>query len=409
VQAGQSAIANIMLTRLEPRLRVDPLQLDFGGTATQLSLSVSNETSTGTVNWMASVNQAWITVTPNEGSVAESQQTITVTANRQELTPAEYYARIDFTSNAGAAAVTARMLVVDPNAPVLLLSVAQLDFDSITTERTMNIINAGTGTLEWSITASHTWLSLDPASGSNASGASRPLSVYVDRSGLPAGAYGGNLYFSSNGGQATLPVTMTVPVGNAPPSAPSNLMATALTNSQIRLNWTDNASNEEGFRINHKTLSGSWTEVGQCGNDCVSYTDNDLSPSTVYYYRVCAFNTSGSSTWSNEAHDTTLSSGIASIHVVYPNGGESLRYDYDYVIQWTTNGSVPNVDVVVLRGSDEWRAERNSLPNAGQYTMTPYFGFYPEASDYRIRIRSSNLIQQPDVYDDSDAPFSIGP
>ncbi|MFM7099804.1 MAG: right-handed parallel beta-helix repeat-containing protein, partial [Verrucomicrobiota bacterium] len=35
----------------------------------------------------------------------------------------------------------------------------------------------------------------------------------------------------------------------APPAAPTNLTATALAKRKIRLNWTDNANNESGFRI----------------------------------------------------------------------------------------------------------------------------------------------------------------
>jgi len=92
------------------------------------------------------------------------------------------------------------------------------------------------------------------------------------------------------------------------PEAPSNLTATALSNTQIKLVWTDNASNEEGFKIERKTgATGLFAEVGTVVMaNAKTFTDTSLSGSTEFFYRVRAYNPGGASAYTNEAKATTL-------------------------------------------------------------------------------------------------------
>ena len=79
------------------------------------------------------------------------------------------------------------------------------------------------------------------------------------------------------------------------PSAPSKLSGSALSTSQIRLQWTDNSSNESGFRILRKQGQyGSYTTL-TVGVNTSSYTDNGLATGTQYYYSVYAYNSVGNS------------------------------------------------------------------------------------------------------------------
>jgi len=91
----------------------------------------------------------------------------------------------------------------------------------------------------------------------------------------------------------------------APPSAPTNLAANATSSSQIALTWQDNSADETGFKIEHKTGSGSFVEIITVGADVVSYNDTGLNSNTTYTYRVRANNTNGDSDYSNEASATT--------------------------------------------------------------------------------------------------------
>jgi len=91
------------------------------------------------------------------------------------------------------------------------------------------------------------------------------------------------------------------------PSAPSSLSAMAASASQIDLAWTDNSSNESGFRIERKTESGgTFSQIATVFPNLISYSDTTgLGASTAYYYRVRAYNWIDNSGYSNEASATT--------------------------------------------------------------------------------------------------------
>ncbi|MFM8392574.1 MAG: S8 family serine peptidase, partial [Acidobacteriota bacterium] len=92
------------------------------------------------------------------------------------------------------------------------------------------------------------------------------------------------------------------------PTAPSSLAATASSETRIDLNWTDNSSNETGFRIRRRIGStGEWIAVATVGLNATSWTTNDAVPGTNYYFTVTAFNDGGESAASNEATVTTTS------------------------------------------------------------------------------------------------------
>lgn len=95
------------------------------------------------------------------------------------------------------------------------------------------------------------------------------------------------------------------------PAAPSGLNATAASASQINLTWTDNATNETGFKVERKSgINGTYAQIGMAAANAVSYSDNGLSASTTYYYRVRSTNSAGDSTaYSNESSTTTLAGG----------------------------------------------------------------------------------------------------
>ena len=91
-----------------------------------------------------------------------------------------------------------------------------------------------------------------------------------------------------------------------PPTAPSSLSAAAPNEGQIDLAWTDNSGNEAGFAIERSPNgSDSWQEIAIVADNATTYTDTGLAPGTTFYYRVSAYNTSGSSGFSNTASATT--------------------------------------------------------------------------------------------------------
>lgn len=90
------------------------------------------------------------------------------------------------------------------------------------------------------------------------------------------------------------------------PTAPSALDADVISSTQINLNWTDNANNETGFKIERKTgVGGTYAQIATVTADVVTYNDTGLLLYTTYYYRVRAWNDGGDSSYSPAANATT--------------------------------------------------------------------------------------------------------
>lgn len=108
-------------------------------------------------------------------------------------------------------------------------------------------------------------------------------------------------------GSITLHVNLKAP---QPPAAPSALTTTAVSSTQINLAWTDNATDETGFKIERKIgATGAWTQIATVGPNVTSYSNTGLTANTTYYYRVRSYNTPGNSAYSNESFKTTLATG----------------------------------------------------------------------------------------------------
>jgi len=91
-----------------------------------------------------------------------------------------------------------------------------------------------------------------------------------------------------------------------PPAAPDNLLAAAVSSSQINLSWTDNAANEDTFRIEMNSGSG-FNEILSTFPNVTQATIGGLPAATSFAFRVRARNTGGDSAYSNVAPAATLS------------------------------------------------------------------------------------------------------
>jgi hypothetical protein len=91
------------------------------------------------------------------------------------------------------------------------------------------------------------------------------------------------------------------PPPDEPPAAPSALSGVALSGARVRLTWTDNATDELGFRIQRaRGARGAWMRIASVGADVTRFVDRSVVPGKVYRYRVRAYNEAGRSPWSNE-------------------------------------------------------------------------------------------------------------
>jgi hypothetical protein len=75
------------------------------------------------------------------------------------------------------------------------------------------------------------------------------------------------------------------------PAAASELVATVQSDTLITLAWSDNSSDEDGFKVYRQEAGGSFGLLATVGADTTSYSDTGLTAGTAYGYYVVAYNT----------------------------------------------------------------------------------------------------------------------
>ncbi len=94
-------------------------------------------------------------------------------------------------------------------------------------------------------------------------------------------------------------------VTQAAPAAPTNLSAAAAASSRIVLSWTDNATNEAGFKVERGTDGVAFSQIALLGANATTYSSTNLVANTTYYYRVRAYEGGNHSEYSNAASAVT--------------------------------------------------------------------------------------------------------
>ncbi len=102
------------------------------------------------------------------------------------------------------------------------------------------------------------------------------------------------------------------------PAPPTDLSATAVSNAQINLAWTDNADGEHGFIMEKSSDGLNFAEAALLPPDSTSAGINGLAPSTTYFFRVRAYGYKSLSPYSNVAAATTTG---LSWTLLSPTGG----------------------------------------------------------------------------------------
>jgi uncharacterized protein (TIGR02145 family) len=140
------------------------------------------------------------------------------------------------------------------------------------------------------------------------------------------------------------------------PLAPTELIINNILATQVNLSWTDNSTNETGFKIQRKGTTGSYVTVATVGADVTIYEDKGLSINTGYSYRVMSYNDGGDSiTYSNEV--TASTDGVSVINTsevidvratsatvggsVFGDGGSAIT---ERGVVWSTS---PNPTIVL--------------------------------------------------------------
>lgn len=142
-----------------------------------------------------------------------------------------------------------------------------------------------------------------------------------------------------------------------PPAAPSSLLATTAGSDQIDLQWTDNATDEAGFKVERSTDGISFGQVGSAAIDATGYSDSGLAGSTSYWYRVSAWNASGDSPYSNVDSATTDPAPAITLSL----NGYKIKGRHTIDLTWGGT-TAPSLDI--FRDG----ALLLTVPNSGAYT-----------------------------------------
>ena len=101
-------------------------------------------------------------------------------------------------------------------------------------------------------------------------------------------------------GNVSLPASDTITLHSI--KTPTNLTATAVSDTGIDLAWTDNSNNETAFEVYRRLgTDGAFSKIATVAADTLQYHDTGLTTRQLYFYRVRAVNETSYSIYSNYA------------------------------------------------------------------------------------------------------------
>ena len=129
--------------------------------------------------------------------------------------------------------------------------------------------------------------------------------TYSDAAGTTAATRYYRVRATNASGDSDYSKTATWSASPEPPDAPQLLGVTAVSSTQTILKWTDANSNEAGYKIERKTVVGSYQQVAMAEPNTTTYEDREVTGEASYSYRIRATNAAGDSAYSNEVSVTT--------------------------------------------------------------------------------------------------------
>lgn len=190
----------------KPVIWVDTFELSFsakekGNNPSSQSITVKN-TGQKTLEYTISDDAEWLSIEPEQGSSSGEEVTHTVSVNKAGLSAKdeEYTAKIIISSEAAynnPQEIKVGLEIAEKMPPKIRVSPQRLSFTvqegkSSISSKSIDIKNAGEGTLDYSISRSSSWLSVTPYKG-RSKGDSKTHTVSVNTKGLKSGTHTGKL------------------------------------------------------------------------------------------------------------------------------------------------------------------------------------------------------------------------
>ncbi len=146
------------------------------------------------------------------------------------------------------------------------------------------------------------------------------------------------------------------------PAAPGNLVATSISDSVVKLTWTDSSDNENRFKIWRKWGVSDYQLIAVVPGNTVTYNDTTVRPDTRYYYYVKSNNNYGDSVNGSNVDMATTRDYTTPMAPVGPSG-------------LMTEGG--GVDAVTLSWVDNSNNEDNFIIERATGTIASHGAFNP--------------------------------
>jgi hypothetical protein len=172
-----------------------------------------------------------------------------------------------------------------------------------------------------------------------------------------------------------LAVLLFLPLAAQATNAPSNLVASGVSSSQVNLTWTDNSSDETGFTFAFDTNSGltspTYTYAG--GVNTTSHSHGGRSAATTYFYKIKAEGNPDSA-WTAVVKTTTTpgslsASAVSNSQINLTWTGNSGNSNITgYTVAYATNSSFSGAVYDYVAGNGT-----TSYNSTGLYAGTTYY------------------------------------
>ncbi|MDB5301190.1 MAG: repeat-containing protein, partial [Phycisphaerales bacterium] len=126
-----------------------------------------------------------------------------------------------------------------------------------------------------------------------------------------------------------------------PPLTPTGAMTTLVSSTEIDLKWTDNANNEQGYKVLRRIGANNFAQIADLPPNTTTYSDTNngagLTPNTTYDYHIQAYNIAGYSDFTGITVTTnqpapTLLSTIIGDGTAQRSAFKSFTLNFDEVV-----------------------------------------------------------------------------
>jgi len=209
-------------------------------------------------------------------------------------------------------------------------------------------------------------------------------------------------YFDKDGGSANSDTISNLLITEirTPPSVPYDFAYTTLTNNSINLSWKDSTLGDApGYEIWRKDgFFGTFKAHMTSAPNTFNVNDNNLSDTTIYYYKIRGINKNGASAFS----PVISTYGVGSLRSIPPPTNVVVKATGPTSVQLSWNFTGSSVNYFKIERRYTWSSYSVVANVNGNYTQyaDSASGLIP-ATEYYYRVKavsSSDSSWSPDVY-----------